>query len=272
MCYIFKQYIENPNSLTRINCHSCIVSLHNFIETEKIENWEEYFPKFNKILIDFCSDIVTYEVYSKYIIFIESPKIKILNLHFTNFVLKKIKKYENDIEIYFPRYLIKKIPNDVLSNLPTDLRTVKFMFDHTNMYRYCFEHRTVFNKHTIERDCIITDNTIFIDPETFINLPISVSEIIITACMFGSVNDDYLYITSIIFDKCKLPHGINIILNFKISRKATYPLKLERVTLPEGINSFTIRVTNSENLSVSEHASAYLKLITKFSIEIVDKF
>jgi hypothetical protein len=205
-----------------------------------------------RINIDFGVNIL----YSDYLVckmLCESPQIKKISIMSRNFqMFKKVKSQQ--VSINLPNYKVSdyELATGIMTNLPINTNEIKLIFDHINLRKYCWNHNN-FNCKNMGL-CDTTNNTIFLHPDTFTNLPLSVNKIIINACC---IDKNF----AIIFDKCKLSLGIDVILNLKTCHSE---IKLKRIIFPEQISNFTI--LSKQIVDIPEDIMTYLKNITTLSI------
>lgn len=213
---------------------------------DKIENFEIYAPKLKKIFIDFAQEKINGDQYIYYKFLCESSQIKNINVKFTNFELHKKKDH---VRIIFSQYMVqdKTVPCQILVNLPTNTHQISFVFTHINLPSFCWIHNKI-NCKISPALCYKTKNTMIFDSNSFANLPLSITEIIINTCI--KANN-----VGIIIDKCKLPVNVNLILNLKSEDKLG--ITIDQIIFPDGVSNFIIN--SKENVVFSDKLLTYLK-------------
>ena len=223
---------------------------------DKIENFETYAPKLRKIFIDFTQQKINGDQYIYYKILCESSQIRNINVKFTNFELHKKKDL---VKIIFSQYMVqdKIVPCQILANLPTNTHQISFVFTHINLPSFCWIHNKI-NCKISPTLCYETKNTMIFDSNSFANLPLSITEIIISTC----IKDNNM---GIIFDKCKLPINVNLILNLKSQDKLG--IIIDQIIFPDGVSNFIIN--SKKNVNISDKLLTYLKEKTTLIINDV---
>ena len=224
----------------------------------KIENFEKYAPRLRKVRIDFMSNKIDNEQYIFCKFLCESSQIRDLCIKFTNIGIYKKK---NLVKILLPHYMIedKKISNQILSNLPINTNIITYVFTHKNLPPFCWIH----NKPNCKISnilCHVTNSTMIFDSTYFLNLPLSVTEIRVNACIDNNN-------MSIIFDKCKLPLNVNLVLNLKSNNRGE--ITIDKIIFPNGISNFIIK--SGECINISNELLQYLKNKTTLIINNVLK-